>query len=185
MVTRLLRQNSDPGAFIRPAYSVCRRYKVPDFYELARQFVCMVVAATLSLTVSVVDKMLSQRPEWAEKVALLEMQFRAIARGETLDDAENVATGTGVRNTEAAPESAGGSGDLQGLVEGYSKLLEFTEHVRVRGLMLDAEFCERVEREWSVKTLLSYMLTAEKSLKEQAEETHKAAAMLLGHRSSK
>jgi hypothetical protein len=29
------------------------------------------------------------------------------------------------------------------------------------------------------------MLTAEKSLKEQAEETHKAAAMLLGHRSSK
>ena len=47
-----------------------------DFYELARQFVCMIVAATLSLslslTVSVVDKMLSQRPEWAEKVALLE-----------------------------------------------------------------------------------------------------------------
>ena len=52
----------------------------------------------------------------------------------------------------------------------------------MRELMLDAEFCERVEREWSVKTLLSYMLTAERSLKEQAEETQKAAAMLLANR---
>ena len=74
------------------------------------------------------------------------------------------------------------TGDLQGLVDGYSKLLEFTEHVKVRGLMLDAEFCERVKREWSVKTLLSYMLTAERSLKEQAEEAHKVAGMLLANR---
>ena len=149
-----------------------------DFYELARQFVCMIVAATLSLTVSAVDKMLSQRPEWAEKVALLETQFRAIADGTADNGASTAASAPPAEAANGGPST----GDLQGLVDGYSRLLEFTEHVKVRGLMLDAEFCERVEREWSVKTLLSYMLTAERSLKEQAEETHKAAAMLLANR---
>ena len=149
-----------------------------DFYELARQFVCMIVAATLSLTVSVVDKMLSQRPEWAEKVALLETQFRAIAEGTADNGASTAASAPPAEAANGGPST----GDLQGLVDGYSKLLEFTEHVKVRGLMLEAEFCERVEREWSVKTLLSYMLTAERSLKEQAEETHKATAMLLANR---
>ena len=145
-----------------------------DFYELARQFVCMIVAATLS----VVDKMLSQRPEWAEKVALLETQFRTIAEGTADNGASTAASAPSAEAANGGPST----GDLQGLVDGYSRLLEFTEHVKVRGLMLDAEFCERVEREWSVKTLLSYMLTAERSLKEQAEETHKAAAMLLANR---
>ena len=149
-----------------------------DFYELARQFVCMIVAATLSLTVSAVDKMLSQRPELAEKVALLETQFRAIADGTADNGASTAASAPPAEAANGGPST----GDLQGLVDGYSRLLEFTEHVKVRGLMLDAEFCERVEREWSVKTLLSYMLTAERSLKEQSEETHKAAAMLLANR---
>jgi hypothetical protein len=36
-----------------------------------------------------------------------------------------------------------------------------------------------VEREWTVKTLLSYMLTAEKSLKEQASEAHDTAARMI------
>ena len=149
-----------------------------DFYELARQFVCMIVAATLSLTVSAVDKMLSQRPELAEKVALLETQFRAIADGTADNGASTAASAPPAEAANGGPST----GDLQGLVDGYSRLLEFTEHVKVRGLTLDAEFCERVEREWSVKTLLSYMLTAERSLKEQAEETQKAAAMLLANR---
>ncbi|MEK9646856.1 MAG: hypothetical protein VW547_15065 [Alphaproteobacteria bacterium] len=43
-----------------------------DFYTLSRQFVCVVIAVTLSLTVTFVEKMLSQRPEWLEKNALLE-----------------------------------------------------------------------------------------------------------------
>lgn len=56
--------------------------------------------------------------------------------------------------------------DFQGLVDGYSTLLEFSLYVKIRGLMLDPKFCERVEREWTVKTPLSDMIYAEKSLKE-------------------
>ncbi len=154
-----------------------------DFYELARQFVCMIVAATLSLTISVVDKMLSQRPEWLEKVSLLEAQFRAISDGEASDgDARSQSPAVPTpENPEPATELPV---NLQGLVDGYSKLLEFTQHVKVRGLMLDPDFCERVEREWSVKTLLSYMVSAEKSLKEQASEAHAEAASLLSARSN-
>lgn len=168
-----------------------------DFYALARHFVCMVVAATLSLTVSVIEKMLPHRPEWLEKIALLEAQFRAIAAGRATDDdtppdetAEDGATATHPDSPARAPASDGGTGaagggmptDLQGLVDGYGKLLEFTQQVRLRGLNLDPEFCERVEREWSVKTLLSYMISADKSLKEQASEAHDEAAKLLTRR---
>jgi hypothetical protein len=153
---------------------------VANFYDLSRKFVCMIIAAALSVTVSVVDKMLSQRPEWAEKIALLEIQFRAIS-GEQEHRAAPSAGDAGTDDNAPMKDSAAGSlpADLHGLVDGYARLLEFTEHVKVRGLMLDPDFCERVEREWSVKTLLSYMVTAETSLKEQAEEAHKAAADLL------
>lgn len=162
-----------------------------DFYALARHFVCMVVAATLSLTVSVVEKMLPHRPEWLEKIALLEAQFRAVAtegrngarsQGDAAPD--DAADARDAAPDEVAPAPAGAPGsaspaDLQGLVDGYSKLLEFTQQVKLRGLNLDPEFIERVEREWSVKTLLSYMVSADKSLKEQAGEAHAQAAGLL------
>jgi hypothetical protein len=154
---------------------------VKDLYELAKQFVCMIVAATLSLTVSVVESMLSRRPEWLEKIALLEVQFRAISDGDSQNHRPGPAT-PARRETSGMPQSGGLPVDLQGLVDGYSKLLEFTQYVKIRGLMLDPEFCERVEREWSVKTLLSYMISAEKSLKKQASEAHDEAASLLSAR---
>ena len=129
--------------------------------------------------------MLPRRPEWVEKTALLAAQFQAIS------DGENTPRGAGpdaaARQaasdiSQSVPQSANLPVDLQGLVDGYAKLLEFTQHVKIRGLMLDPEFCERVEREWSVKTLLSYMISAEKSLKEQASEAHDEAASLLSAR---
>lgn len=147
-----------------------------DFYALARRFVCSIIAASLSLTVAVVEKMLPQRTEWLEKITLLEAQFRAIASGRPAEaDApadETVAPAAAERRVAESDIPV----DLQGLIDGYGKLLEFVQYVKVRGLMLDPEFCERVEREWSVKTLLSYMVSAEKSLKEQAAEAHDAAA---------
>lgn len=164
-----------------------------DLYALARQFVCMVIAATLSLTVSVVEKMLPQRPEWLEKVTLLEAQFRSLAGGgRTPETGPESAAETGTETaTAAGAEAPPPSGradevqfDLQGLIDGYGKLLEFTQQMKLRGLNLDPEFCERVEREWSVKTLLSYMVSTDRSLKEQASEAHDAAAQFLSGRGS-
>tara|TARA_R110000868_G_scaffold32036_1_gene116877 strand:+ start:5094 stop:5573 length:480 start_codon:yes stop_codon:yes gene_type:complete len=157
---------------------------VTDLYELAKHFVCMIVAATLSLTVSVVESMLPRRPEWVEKTALLAAQFQALSDGENMSRAGGPEAPEAAGETQGIPPVANLPVDLQGLVDGYSKLLEFTQHVKVRGLMLDPEFCERVEREWSVKTLLSYMITAEKSLKEQAADAHDEAASLLSARNA-
>lgn len=50
-----------------------------DLFELVKQFVCMIIASKLSLTVSVVESMLPRRPEWRGKVALLETQMRALS----------------------------------------------------------------------------------------------------------
>lgn len=152
-----------------------------DLYELAKQFVCMIIAATLSLTVSVVESMLPRRPEWLEKIALLETQFRSISDGDPAGGGTRAAAAMPPADDQL-PSSAELPVDLQGLVDGYSKLLEFTQYVKICGLMLDPEFCERVEREWSVRTLLSYMFSAEKSLKEQASEAHDEAATLLSAR---
>lgn len=154
-----------------------------DLFELAKQFVCMIIASTLSLTVSVVESMLPRRPEWLEKVALLETQMRALSAGDETVSRRTTPAPTGsdsdtTNGQEALPA------DFQGLVDGYSTLLEFTQYVKIRGLMLDPEFCERVEREWTVKTLLSYMISAEKSLKEQASEAHEQAAALLSKRAA-
>ena len=156
-----------------------------DLYELAKQFVCMIIAATLSLTVSVVESMLSRRPEWLEKVVLLETQMRALSK-----DDEGVGSGTGgtagSSRESGQTDKTGKTGDLpvdlQGLVDGSPKLLEFTQYVKIRGLMLDPEFCERVNREWTAKSLLSYMISAEKSLKGQTSEAHDQAATLLSTR---
>lgn len=153
-----------------------------DLYELAKQFVCMIIAATLSLTVSVVESMLSRRPEWLEKVALLEAQMRTLSQGDDSHAGDTHRAKGASDQPDAAADSADLPVDLQGLVDGYSKLLEFTQYVKIRGLMLDPEFCERVEREWTVKTLLSYMVSAEKSLKEQASEAHDQAAALMSAR---
>jgi hypothetical protein len=154
-----------------------------DFYALARRFVCSIIAASLSLTIGVVEKMLPQRSEWLEKITLLEAQFRAIAAGPRVHEEDAPADET-VEPAAAERRSVPSDipVDLQGLIDGYGKLLEFVQYVKVRGLMLDPEFCERVEREWSVKTLLSYMVSAEKSLKEQAAEAHDAAARHLAPR---
>ena len=150
-----------------------------DFYALARRFVCSIIAASLSLTVGVVERMLPQRSEWLEKITLLEAQFRAIASGGAAQ-ADSPADETVAPAASAASDRRIATSDipvdLQGLIDGYGSPLEFVQYVKVRGLMLDPEFCERVEREWSVKTLLSYMVSAEKSLKEQAAEAHDAAA---------
>lgn len=177
-----LRQISGDNALIGAVSPFARSKVLKDLYELAKQFVCMIIAATLSLTVSVVESMLSRRPEWMEKVALLEAQMRSLSNG----DAPQSAGTRGTAAPSGQPDTAATAGelpvDLQGLVDGYSKLLEFTQYVKIRGLMLDPEFCERVEREWTVKTLLSYMVSAEKSLKEQASEAHDQAAALLSAR---
>lgn len=160
-----------------------------NLYTLAKQFVCMIIASTLSLTVSVVEAMLPRRPEWLEKIALLEAQMTALATGSGISES-HIRTAPVPSVTQDLPHGDDTPvtdgimpADLQGLVDGYSKLLEFTQYVKLRGLMLDPEFCEQVEREWTVKTLLSYMISAEKSLKEQASEAHEQAAALISSRS--
>ena len=116
-------------------------------------------------------------------MALLETQMRALSAGD-----ETVSRRTTPAPTGSDSDTTNGqealTADFQGLVDGYSTLLEFTQYVKIRGLMLDPEFCERVEREWTVKTLLSYMISAEKSLKEQASEAHEQAAALLSKRAA-
>ena len=66
-----------------------------DLFELVKQFVCMIIASTLSLTVSVVESMLPRRPEWLEKVSLLETQMRALSADDETVSRRTTPTPTG------------------------------------------------------------------------------------------
>jgi len=65
------------------------------------------------------------------------------------------------------------------LLKAYNRLWEFVHEIRSEGLLLDDKFCERVQREWTVKTLMSYMRSTDRALQDKASETLDTAAAYL------
>ncbi len=132
-----------------------------DFFETAKKIVCSIVATALALTVTAVEGLLPHRPDWLERVANL---------AETLKAAYE----TGAREGGPAPASETGAGrsapelDHDRLMIAYNELREFVQEIQSDGLSLDEEFCNRIEREWSVSTLLTYLRNADRTLRDHA-----------------
>jgi len=144
-----------------------------DFLATARQLVCNIIAAALSMTVAAVDALLSSRPDLMERVNELAMQLRSNAgdsriRARQEDD-----------ELEPADDDEAGDAfdiDTDQLLLAYNQLWQFVHDLRSEGVSLDDSFCERIEREWSVTTLLAYFRNVDRSLQENAGKTLKIAA---------
>jgi len=146
-----------------------------NLYELAKQIVCNIIAVALSMTVAAVESLLPHRPDWLERVEHLAMELRTVADGgrEAADAAEGASA--------PAPEQAADAGsglDAERLLRAYGELWQFVHALRSEGLSLDESFCERVERDWSVTTLLTYMRNADRSLQEHASKALDAATLM-------
>lgn len=144
-----------------------------DFLATARQLVCNIIAAALSMTVAAVDALLSSRPELMERVNDLAMQLRANAHDSRIRARRE--------DDELAPapdEETGEEFDIDAdqLLLAYNQLWQFVHDLRSDGVSLDDSFCERIEREWSVTTLLAYFRNVDRSLQENAGKTLKIAA---------
>lgn len=142
-----------------------------DFSERAKNIVLSVIAMALNATVAVIERMLPFRPEWVERIQLLATEFASV-------DATAVERG----GSRAAPRAgtAGSAAEaglprVEQLLTAYDVLWEFSQKTRVEGLLLDDEFCARVEKEWSTSTLLKFMQTADGALKQRAERAQQAA----------
>jgi hypothetical protein len=150
-----------------------------DFFELAKQFVCSVIAAALSVTAHTVERLLRHRPDWLEKVHLLADRFRAIAARRDEDGAGMAAavSPSGEGMAETPPTFA--PAEIEHLLDAYQRLAGFVHDLKVRGLNMDDAFFERVEREWSVSTLCAYIRSTQSALQEEADKVHHASAAVI------
>jgi len=149
-----------------------------SLYELAKQIVCGIVAVALSMSVAAVEGLLPHRPDWLERVEHLAIRLRAIAAGSGAAAATASPDDAQAGDVATAPGEGPGNlpVDTDRLLKAYNQLWQFAHNLRSEGLSLDENFCERVEREWSVTTLLTYMRNADKSLQEHAGKALETAA---------
>ena len=146
------------------------------FLETAKKIVCSIVAVALAMTVAAVEALLPSRPDWLERVNDLALQLRSMTEA-----AQRPARRTRSRApaAEAPPAEEPSSLDTERLLLAYNQLWQFVHGIRSDGLSLDDRFCERVEREWTVSTLLSYMRNADRSLQDRAGTTLETASTYL------
>lgn len=149
-----------------------------NIYELAKQIVCSVIAVALSMTVAAVESLLPHRPDWLERVEHLAIQLKAAAAGGRRPETGDVAPAAPSPGAAQDDDSALTTLDTERLLHAYGELWQFVHALRSEGLSLDDSFCERVEREWSVATLLTYMRNADRSLQEHASKALEAAAFM-------
>ena len=141
-----------------------------NLYELARQIVCSIIAVALSMTVAAVESLLPHRPDWLERVEHLAFRLKTVRAADSRPQPEPAPE---TEDKEPEPEL-----DPERLLHAYGELWQFVHALRSEGLSLDEGFCERVEREWSVSTLLTYMRNADRSLQEHASKALDTAALM-------
>lgn len=147
------------------------------FLETAKRIVCSIIAVALAMTVAAVEALLPGRPDWLERVNNLALQLQALSQG------RKATAGSGRPAAPAAHEPTGSAErpdlDTERLLLAYNQLWQFVHGIRSDGLSLDDRFCARVEREWNVATLLSYMRNADRSLQDKAGKTLESASTYL------
>lgn len=143
-------------------------------YELASQLECATIAAALSTTVAVVRGLLPLNPHWLERVDVLAANLRAVASNdESEPPPPELARETEVDTLAATRD------ELRKVLSAYELLWEYVQSLKAKGLGFDEDFRTKVEREWSVSTLLSYLVSVEKTIQDTAEGAQVSAARVL------
>ncbi|GEM_PF-937623 len=141
-----------------------------DLYEAAKRAVCNIIAVALSMTVASVEALLPTTPQWLERVDQLAAQMKAAAQPE-----QKTKMRRRVQNSDNDEEEEFVVANDQ-LLLAYNQLWQFVHDLRSEGISLDEPFCDRIEKEWSVTTLLTYMRNADTALQEHAEKAMDSAA---------
>jgi hypothetical protein len=147
------------------------------FLEMAKSIVCSIIAVALAMTVAAVEALLPSRPDWLERVNDLALQLRTVSEEPRRPAGRARSTAPAAEEPTAGEERPGL--DTERLLLAYNQLWQFVHGIRSDGLSLDDRFCERVEREWTVSTLLSYMRNADRSLQDKAGRTLETASTYL------
>ncbi len=149
-----------------------------NLLDHTKNIVCTIIAVVLAMSVAVVGALLPRRPDWLERINGLALQLQSISKGDEprtkANPAASAAPGPGETETPSAPEL-----DSDRLLLAYNQLWQFAHAVRSDGLALDDKFCERVEQEWTITKLLSFLRSADRSLQDRAESSLESASTFL------
>ena len=145
--------------------------------EQAKNIVCSIIAVALAMSVAAVEALLPRRPDWLERVNDLALQLKY----RNAEEATDTEAPRPAAKTKADRDEASDIPDMntEQLLRAYNQLWQFAHAVRSDGLALDDKFCERVEREWSVSKLLSFMRSADQSLQDRAGDSLESASTYL------
>lgn len=154
-----------------------------NLIEIAKNIICNVIAVALAMTVAAVEALLPSRPDWLERINQLVVQLRIIAGGKQPAE-EPPRPVPASRAAEPEEPSKAPEIDPDRLLMAYNQLWQFVHGVRSDGLALDDKFCERVEKEWTVTTLMAYMRNADQSLQEKAGASMESASTFLASAAS-
>jgi hypothetical protein len=149
-----------------------------NLLDQAKNIVCGIIAVALAMSVAAVEALLPRRPDWLERIDALAIQLRTISKGDEpktkAKPAAAAASKPGKTEPPGTPEM-----DADRLLLAYNQLWQFAHAVRSDGLALDDKFCHRVEQEWTVSKLLSFMRSADRSLQDRAGNSLESASTFL------
>ena len=141
-----------------------------NLLDQAKNIVRSIIAVAFAMFVAMVRALLPSRPNWQERINDLALQLRSISKDE---EPKTKAAPAVLAAPDHGEPGVSRTPDIYSyqLFLAYNQLWQFAHGVRSDGLALDDKFCERVEREWSVAKLLSFMRSADQSLQDRAENS--------------
>ena len=142
------------------------------FLEVARRWTIAILAETLRISASAVEAVLPFQPRWLAQIALLASQLSVAA-------ARNDAGDYDWSGEDDAPESAD-LPSVEALLASHTCLRQGLSDIVARGLSLDEDLLQRMQADWTLESVVSYLSSAEKNLRDSASGTLDEAAESLG-----
>ncbi len=139
-----------------------------DSRNIIGRWVALLLAEVLNLSATVAEKILFGQPRWVAQLRLLEENLRAPPQA------------------PAGGSQGGTQGeDLSGnvtrqVLESYAILNRALKDIEARGLALDDALIERMNSDWSPKSIVGYLKTCDSQLKHEIGVALNAAAEAFG-----
>lgn len=138
--------------------------------NIISRWAVLLLAEILNLSATVAEKVLFGQPRWVAQLRLLEANLRN-PQGAPSGGSPGAARG----------ESAALSAETtRQVLESYAILSRKLKDIEARGLALDDVLVERMNSEWSPKSIVSFLMTCDTQLKHDIGEVLKAAAEKIG-----
>lgn len=140
-----------------------------DFIAIARRWIATVLAAVLSASVDVIEAVLPSQPRWLAQIRALALELRAAEE-----------RGAAASGSQAAVGPEERAVDIGALLESHTVLQQSLLDFEARGLGLDSVLLERMAKDWTPSSIVSYLQACEQQLRQRSAEALAVASAPFG-----